>query len=97
MQRIYPNSGGRNVEPATYGYSTEDSTLVVGSARGRIIASNTPMLPMLSQWSLFESLRHATPVASRSSSLSQVSQFVSELLATLGIPLAEVRTLFSFI
>ena len=85
--RIYP----KNMETANqYGYATEDNTLVTGSSNGRVITSTTPALPMLTHWTLFESLKHSTSLASQSPNLSNVQDLVSEVLATIGVPLAQV-------
>lgn len=86
--RIYPNSIESNNQ---HGYATEDGTLVTGSANGRILTSATPSLPMLTYWNLFDSLKYSTAIASQSPNLSKVHDLVSELLATVGVPLIEVK------
>lgn len=86
--RIYPNNAEFTDQ---HGYSTEDGTLVTGSANGKVLISTTPSLPMLTHWNLFESLKHSTAIASQSTNLSKVHDLVSELLATVGVPLVEVR------
>lgn len=48
------------------------------------------MLPLLSHWSLFDSLKHSTAIASRSTNLGVVETMVLELLAVIGVPLIEV-------
>ena len=48
------------------------------------------MLPLLSHWSLFDSLKHSTEIASTSANLGVVEAMVLDLLAVIGVPLIEV-------